>query len=58
MQVVSPDAKPLKHVRDPRVGTAVCGEPTKIENLVDWGEDVTCQVCQEAYAARARRAGS
>ncbi len=51
VQVVSPETEPLKHVRD-RNGTAVCGEPSMIDNIVAWGEH-TCMTCARIYAQRA-----
>ena len=42
-----------KHLVD-RTGTAVCGMPAKIGQLVQWGES-DCAHCAALYAQRARR---
>ena len=46
------DERNHKHLAD-RTGTAVCGAPAKIENLVTWGES-DCAHCAALYGRRAR----
>lgn len=48
----------MKHARDPKTGIAACGQPAKLEDIVWWGEDVSCLHCRAIYADRARRAAS
>ena len=47
---------PPKHVRD-RHGTAVCGQPARLEDIVDWG-DHDCKHCAALYARRVWAMGS
>lgn len=47
------DERNRKHLID-RTGTAVCGTPAKIENLVSWGES-DCAHCAALYALRVRK---